>query len=87
MRGFEQLVSVLLVVFAWGFCYGLLCLFSPMRRCTWCKGTRRSRKRRWWGRAVACRHCSTTGRQFRLAAPLVHRWRQDIRAQRKERDQ
>jgi hypothetical protein len=52
----------------------LFVLVRPHRRCTWCKGTRRSQRHRWWGKTGACRKCKARGRHKRIGAVTVHRF-------------
>ena len=63
----------------------LLLLVSPVRKCSWCKNTRRAKKHRYWGRVGGCRKCKVTGKHYRLGATTVHKVRQLIRDDIKER--
>lgn len=76
----------LLIVLALTVAWVVVLLVSPVRRkCSWCKGTRRARKHRWWGRAVACPKCKARGKHARFGAALVHRWKKSIAAEIRQR--
>jgi hypothetical protein len=69
--------------------WALFVLVSPHRRCTWCKGTKRSRRHRWFGRMGKCPRCRN-GRHHRLGAGYVHAFfwlvlGDQLRERRKER--
>ena len=63
----------------------LFLLRFPVRKCSWCKGTRRAKKHRYWGRVGACRRCQVTGKHYRLGATTVHEVRRLIREDIRER--
>ena len=58
------------------FCVWALFVFvSPVRKkCSWCKGTKRAKRHRYYGRVGVCRKCRGLGKHERLGASLVHRW-------------
>ena len=66
------LMERVLVVLALGLDYVALTLVKPKKRCGKCSGwgLRAKRRRR---RAVACKRCKGTGRQFRPGAVLAHK--------------
>ncbi len=78
-------IDITLLLLASGAGRVLLLLVSPTRNCTWCKGTLRAQKHRYWGRAAGCPRCRVTGRHYRLGAVTVHRWRQQILRDLRER--
>lgn len=47
-------------------------LARPIRRCSWCRGTLRAKRHRWWGKVSGCRRCRARGRHARLGAAMVH---------------
>lgn len=83
MHEFVQIAGFLVLAGVAGFVRGVFLLISPMRVCTWCKGTRRSKRWRHWGRVVACRKCLVTGKMPRLGAKTVLRWRDALREERR----
>lgn len=51
----------------------VLALVKAHRRCSWCGGTRRAPRWRWWGPVGPCRKCRATGEHPRWGAGLAHR--------------
>lgn len=65
--------------------YVLLVLVSPVQRCSWCRGTLRVKKHRLWGRVGKCPKCKGERKHARFGAPLIHRLRQAVLADLRER--
>lgn len=79
------MVTHVLELIAVGAVRALVLVLSPIRRCSWCKGTLRARKHRYWGPVTGCRKCKGYRKHYRFGAATVHKARQIILEDMRER--